>query len=46
MHRQIDSVKKQLIAENLTLTDTDAAKFWPVYEHSITESAAVLMLCS
>src|SRR5215469_16292333 len=32
MHRQIDSVKKQAIAANVTLTDTEATKFWPVYE--------------
>jgi hypothetical protein len=32
MYRQIDSVKRQVIAANLTLTDTEATKFWPVYE--------------
>jgi len=31
MLRQIDSVRRQLIAANLTLTDTEAATFWPVY---------------
>lgn len=31
MNTQIDSMKKQLIAANLTLTDSEAIKFWPVY---------------
>jgi hypothetical protein len=30
--KQIESIRKQLIAANLTLTDTEATKFWPVYE--------------
>jgi hypothetical protein len=30
--RDIRSIKKQLIAANLTLTDSEATKFWPVYE--------------
>jgi hypothetical protein len=30
--KDIRSIKKQLIAENLTLTDSEATKFWPVYE--------------
>jgi hypothetical protein len=37
MHRQIDSMKKQLIATNVTLTDTEATKFWPVYEQYSAE---------
>jgi hypothetical protein len=37
MHRQIESVKRQLIAANLTLTDTEATKFWPVYEQYSAE---------
>jgi len=37
MHRQIDSLKKQLIASNVTLTDTEATKFWPVYERYSAE---------
>ena len=37
MHRQIDSVRKQLIAANLKLTDAEAANFWPVYEQYSTE---------
>ncbi len=30
--KDIRSIKKQLIAANLTLTDSEATKFWPVYE--------------
>jgi hypothetical protein len=37
MRRQIDSKKKQLIAANLTLTDTEAMKFWPVYDQYSAE---------
>ena len=37
MDRQIDSVKKQVISANLTLTDTEATKFWPVYEQYSAE---------
>jgi hypothetical protein len=32
LRRDIRSIKKQLIAANLTLTDSEATKFWPVYE--------------
>ena len=32
LRKDIRSIKKQLIATNLTLTDTEATKFWPVYE--------------
>jgi len=31
LRKDIRSIKKQLIATNLTLTDTEATKFWPVY---------------
>jgi hypothetical protein len=32
LRKDIRSIKKQLIAANLTLTDREATKFWPVYE--------------
>jgi hypothetical protein len=32
LRKDIRSIKKQLIAENLTLTDSEATKFWQVYE--------------
>ena len=31
LRKDIRSIKKQLIAANLTLTDAEATKFWPVY---------------
>lgn len=32
LRKDIRSQKKQLIAANLSLTDTEATKFWPVYD--------------
>src|SRR5690242_1807566 len=32
LRRDIRSIKKQLIAANLSLTDSEATKFWQVYE--------------
>ena len=32
LRKDIRSIKKQLIAANLTLTDSEATKFWPVYQ--------------
>jgi hypothetical protein len=32
LRKDIRSIKKQLIAENLMLTDSEAMKFWQVYE--------------
>ena len=32
LRKDIRSIKKQLIASNLNLTDNEAASFWPVYE--------------
>ena len=37
MHRQIDSMKRQIIAANVALSDTEAASFWPVYEQYSAE---------
>ena len=34
LRQDIQSRKKQLIAANLTLTDSEATKFWPVYDQS------------
>jgi hypothetical protein len=41
MRRDIRSIKKQLIAANLTLTDGEAAKFWPVYEQYATDTGKI-----
>jgi hypothetical protein len=35
--KDIRSIKKQIIAGNLTLTDSEATKFWPVYEQYSAE---------
>lgn len=32
LRQDLGSQKKQLIAANLTLTDAEATKFWPVYD--------------
>ena len=37
MRKDIRSMRKQLVAANLKLTDTEATKFWPVYDHYIAE---------
>jgi len=37
MRKDIRSQRKQIIAANMKLTDTEAEKFWPVYEQYISE---------
>jgi Spy/CpxP family protein refolding chaperone len=37
LRQDIRSHKKQLIAANLTLTDTEATKFWPLYDQYTAE---------
>ena len=37
LRKDLRSKRKQLIAANLVLTDTEAAKFWPVYDRYIGE---------
>jgi hypothetical protein len=37
LRKDIRSQKKQLMAQNLTLTDADATKFWPVYDQYVAE---------
>jgi hypothetical protein len=37
LRQDIRSKKKQLIAANLTLTDAEATKFWPVYDQYTNE---------
>src|SRR5882724_9849490 len=41
LRRDIRSVKKQLIAANLTLTDSEATKFWQVYEEYSAEMGKI-----
>jgi hypothetical protein len=37
LRKDIRSQKKQLIAQNLQLSDTDATKFWPIYDKYTAE---------
>ena len=37
LRKNLRSERKQVIAANLKLTDTEAEKFWPVYEQYIAE---------
>ena len=37
LRRDLRADKKQLIALNLPLTETEATKFWPVYDTYVTE---------
>jgi hypothetical protein len=41
LRRDIRSIKKQLIAANLTLTDSEATKFWQVYEQYSAEAERI-----
>ena len=41
LRRDIRSIKKQLIAANLTLTDSEATKFWQVYEQYSVETGKI-----
>jgi hypothetical protein len=37
LRKDIRSAKKQTIAANVTLTDVEATKFWPVYDQYVAE---------
>ena len=41
LRKDIRSIKKQIIAANLNLTETEAQKFWPVYEQYILVGRAL-----
>jgi hypothetical protein len=41
LRQDIRSQKKQLIAANLTLTDAEATKFWPVYDQYSAEMTKI-----
>ena len=40
--KDVRSLKKQLIAANMDLTDTEAQQFWPIYDRYAAELAAIL----
>lgn len=41
LRKDIRSQKKQLMAQNLTLTDADATKFWPIYDQYTAEQIKI-----
>ena len=41
MRKDIRSQRKQIIAANLKLTDSEAEKFWPVYEQYVSELVSI-----
>ena len=41
LRQDLRAQRKQLIAANLKLTDTEATKFWPVYDQYVTELIAI-----
>jgi hypothetical protein len=41
LRQDLRSQKKQLLAENLKLTDTEATKFWPIYDQYVAELSKV-----
>jgi hypothetical protein len=41
MRQDIRSERKKIVAANMPLTETEATKFWPVYDRYIAETAKV-----
>lgn len=41
LRKDLRSKRKQLIAANLKLTDTEAAQFWPVYDQYVNDLIAI-----
>jgi hypothetical protein len=41
LRKDLRGMRKQLIAQNLKLTEAEATKFWPVYDQYITELIAI-----
>ena len=41
LRKDIRSMKKQLVAANMQLTDIEAEKFWPVYDQYSAETARI-----
>ena len=42
LRKDIRSIKKQLIAANLVLRDSEATKFWPLYEQYSAETGKIM----
>ena len=41
MRQDIRSERKKIVAANMPLTETEATKFWPLYDRYITETVKV-----
>src|SRR5215471_15463940 len=41
LRRDLRSQKKQIVAANMNLTDTEAEKFWPVYDRYAADLGAL-----
>src|SRR5512139_481176 len=41
MRADLRSQKKQIVAQNMLLTDTEAEKFWPVYDQYAAETIKI-----
>jgi hypothetical protein len=41
LRRDVRSQKKQIVAANMILTDSEAEKFWPVYDRYATDMAKI-----
>src|SRR5678815_4716818 len=41
MRKDVRSQRKKIVAENLPLTETEATKFWPLYDRYIAETIKI-----
>ena len=41
LRKDVRSLKKQIVAANMDLTDSEAEKFWPIYDQYATEVARI-----
>src|SRR5271168_876606 len=41
LRKDVRSLKKQIVAANMDLTDSEAEKFWPIYDQYTTELAKI-----
>ena len=41
LRKDVRSLKKQIVAVNMDLTDSEAEKFWPIYDQYATEVARI-----
>ena len=41
VHKKLEAEKKSIVAQYMTLTEAEAARFWPVYEQIQTEQGSL-----